>query len=619
MKLNRFFKGKTAESRKLSFKEFLEEKFVRNPAKYSRSAHKYLFDAITYFGFDEERKIPKIFADELFGVDDKIREFMTILEAGANGHDVRRRIILFVGPVGTAKSTFVSIIKKALERYSKTEEGEIYAIEFCPIHEDPLNLIPEDTRDDFYKEFGVKIDQELCPVCRHKLKELKYEDVSTVPVVRFTFSEAERRGIATFVPADWTSQDVSVLVGSENFRAVQELGDPSHPLGWNFNGSLFVANRGIHEFIELHKAKPDLLFPLITVAQERKVKVDRFGLIDVDEVLIAHTNYAEYNKFVNKKENEALKDRTREINWIYNLRWDDEEKIYKKMLGETTYHLAPWTLKFISGIAIMSRLSPDRDKKYDLLTSLKLYNGDYGAMYSEYHVDEMKHPDDGKFGISPRVAVDALSFASVGNTCVTPIRAYEKLEEIIKSGNVDIPHKEFLALKDMILTEYNKFIKDAVFRAFIGSSFATEAQKYVDRYIENAQAFINGEKIKDPFTGNYVEPDEKFLRSIEELVGISKEAAKDFRMKILVKATNLLRMGKKITYDIHPLLKEAIENKIFGDRATFIRGSITSVVKTEEQEKHIQEAVEELKKVGFCEVCAREAISYVAYLLDVAR
>lgn len=87
MKLDGFFKSEVAENNKISFKEFLEEKFAK---------------------------------------------------------------IHFVGPVGTAKSTFVSIIKKALERYSRTEDGEIYAIEFCPIHENLLNLISEDARDDFY-------------------------------------------------------------------------------------------------------------------------------------------------------------------------------------------------------------------------------------------------------------------------------------------------------------------------------------------------------------------------------------------------------------------------------------------------------------------------------------
>lgn len=61
MRLEKFLKGKVVEKERISFKEFIEEKFLKNPQKYSRSAHKYLFDAITYFGFDEERKIPKNF------------------------------------------------------------------------------------------------------------------------------------------------------------------------------------------------------------------------------------------------------------------------------------------------------------------------------------------------------------------------------------------------------------------------------------------------------------------------------------------------------------------------------------------------------------------------------
>lgn len=599
-----------------TFEEFFTEKFESQPHLVARSAHKYLFDALHYFGLDENG-LPKVITDEIFGMNGQIKEFMELLEAASLGHDVRKRILLFVGPVGTAKSTLVSILKRTLERYSLEEEGYIYALADCPMHESPLNLLSQTQREILKKEYGVVVSQELCPRCSYRLEKEFSGDIRNFPVKQIYLSERERRGIATFVPADYNSQDSSVLVGSENFVEIQKYGDPSHPLAWNFNGALFSGNRGITELIEIHKARPDLLYPLLVLAEERKIKVDRFGLIDADEILIAHTNYTENTKFKTKKENEAFIDRSREIEWKYNLIWDEEEKIYNKMLGNKKFHLAPWTTKLIAGVAILSRLEEDRNKKYDLLTSLKIYNNELQHLYNKAHYEDMVHPNDGRFGISPRVAVDAISFASVGQDCVTPVEAILKLRDTVTKANVDVKDTELDAIIEIIQKEYDLFIKDVVFKAFIGTSFEKEAQIYFTKYIDHALASVNNEKVKDPYTGKYIDFDEKFLREIEESIGISKEAAKDFRTKVLIKVSILKDKGETLHYDIHPDLKKAIEEKVFGDRSSLIRGSITSVLKTEETEKQIKDAINYLvKNEGFCEVCAAEALDYVAWLLD---
>ena len=600
-----------------TFEQFFEEKFEKNPKLLSRSAHKYLFDALHYFGLDKDN-LPKVITDEIYGMKDEIREFMELLEAASKGHDVKKRILLFVGPVGTAKSTLVSILKRTLERYSLEQEGEIYALDNCPMHESPLNLLPDSYRKELKEVYNITVEQYLCPKCAYRLEHEFEGDILKFPVKQITLSERERRGIATFVPADYNSQDSSVLVGSENFVEIQKYGDTSHPLAWNFNGALFSGNRGITELIEIHKARADLLYPLLVLAEERKIKVDRFGLIDADEILIAHTNYTENAKFKAKKENEALIDRSREIEWRYNLVWNEEENIYKKMLGNPEFHLAPWTTKIIAGVSILSRLEQDkRNKKYDLLTSLKMYNNELQHLYNEAHFEDMKHENDGRFGISPRVAVDAISFASVGKKCVSPIEALIKLKEVITKANVEIRQGSLDSLSELIQKEYDKFIKDLVFRAFIGTAFEKEAQTYFNKYIEHAFASVNNEKVKDPYSNKYVDFDEKFLRSIEEVIGISKEAAKDFRTKLLIKVSALKEKGEILRYDIHPELKNAIENKVFGDRSSLIRGSITSVVKTEESEKQIKDAIKYLvENENFCEICAKEAIDYVAWLLD---
>ena len=69
--------------------------------------------------------------------------------------DIRKRILMLVGPVGGGKSTLVTLLKRGFQNYSKEEVGVVYAIKGCPMHEEPLHLIPEELRADFRRNFGI--------------------------------------------------------------------------------------------------------------------------------------------------------------------------------------------------------------------------------------------------------------------------------------------------------------------------------------------------------------------------------------------------------------------------------------------------------------------------------
>ena len=68
------------------------------------------------------------------------------------------------------------------------------------------------------------------------------------------------------------------------------------------------------------------------MAQEKQFKVAKFGYIDSDTVILAHTNEAEFRAFVADAKNEALKDRLVTVAVPYNVRVSDEERIYRKLL-----------------------------------------------------------------------------------------------------------------------------------------------------------------------------------------------------------------------------------------------------------------------------------------------
>src|SRR5680860_1040036 len=125
------------------------------------------------------------------------------------------------------------------------------------------------------------------------------------------------------------------------------------------------ATRGVLEMIEILKVKREFLYLLLTLTQEKNVKVSRFPLIYLDETIVAHTNLAEFHKFLQEKENEALLDRMVIIKVPYTLNYTDEARIYKKLVSNAAafraVHLDPHALKLAATFSILTRLrAPSR-------------------------------------------------------------------------------------------------------------------------------------------------------------------------------------------------------------------------------------------------------------------
>jgi len=322
-----------------TFADYLE--IIRENPRTADLAHARVYDMILSAGVEDRPGQPgvkdyKFFDNDIYGLDKTLTHLVEEYFSPASRRlDIRKRILMLVGPVGGGKSTLVTLIKKGMEKYSKADGGAVYSIVGCPMHEEPLHLIPEDLRDDFKREYGVYIEGDLCPVCRYRLKGEWGGDISKVPVQRISFSERDRRGIGTFKPADPKSQDVAELTGSVNIQALAELGNESDPRVYNFDGELNIANRGVMEFIEMLKAEKRFLYELNTVAGEQTIKASRFALIYADLCVLAHTNEYEYNSYFGNKENEAMIDRIFVVKVPYNLQLSQEIRIYDKLISQS--------------------------------------------------------------------------------------------------------------------------------------------------------------------------------------------------------------------------------------------------------------------------------------------
>ncbi|MGI8656424.1 MAG: PrkA family serine protein kinase [Pyrinomonadaceae bacterium] len=577
-------------------------------------------------GARDETTRYNFFADELYGIEEPIARIVEYFKSAAQRLEVRKRILLLMGPVGGGKSTIVTLLKRGLEEWSRIEQGAVFAIKDCPMHEEPLHLIPHELRAEIEKHYGLYIEGDLCPQCRYALEHTyggRHEDVK---VERILFSEKERVGIGTFAPSDPKSQDITELTGSIDLSTIGEIGAESDPRAYRFDGELNIANRGVMEFVEMLKVDEKFLYSLLTLSQEQNIKTGRFAMIYADEVILSHTNENEYVSFAGNRKSEALQDRIILVRVPYNLRVSQEEKIYSKLLHQSeamrSVHLAPNTLRVAAMFAVMTRLEEPKRASVDIAKKMKLYDGEDVEGYKSKDVRELKDETvrEGMDGISPRYIINRLSGALVrdGITCINPIDALRAIKDGFEqhTGISGEQRERYLNLISSARKEYDELAKTEVQRAFV-YSFEEMARTICNNYLDNVESYCNKERIKDPITEEEMDPDESLMRSIEEQIGISENAKNTFRQEILIRISSYARKGRAFEYNSHERLKEAIEKKIFADLKDVVK--ITTSVKTPDpdQLRRINEVIDRLvKDHGYCPVCANELLTYVGTLLS---
>src|SRR5262250_855653 len=608
-----------------TFRDYLEV-VIKQPLLAQR-AHAQLYDMIKSAGVrvDEAGKEHYTFFErDLFGIDEPLAKVVEYFKAAALGSDVGRRILLLYGPPSSGKSQLVILLKRGLEEFSHTDAGAVYAIADCPQHEDPLNLIPHALRREFQEETGIHIEGELCPLCALTLREKYQGDIYRVPVRRIFFSEKERFGIGTFVPSDPKSQDIAELVGSIDLSTIGDYGSESDPRAYRFDGELNVANRGLMEFIEMLKADERFLYVLLTLSQEKNIKTGRFPLIYADECVISHTNETEFTEFLANKKSEALHDRMIMVRIPYNLSMSQEERIYQKLLRQTTLqdlHIAPHALRVAAIFAILSRLEEPKTAGLTLLKKLKLYDGEdvEGFRQKDLKLIKEQTEREGMDGISPSLSINRISTSLIrpDTRCINPIDVLRALKDGIEQQSQfkKADRERYANLVADARREYDEIARTDVQKAFF-VSFEKEALTLLDNYLDNVEAYLDQTKLTDPITGEEVPPNEKLLRSIEEKVQVPEHGKDSFRNEIFRKVAMAHRRGEKFDYTTHEKLKEAIEKQLFEERRDTIKLTISARSPDTEQVRKLNDVVETLiAREGYCSECANELLKYVSSLL----
>lgn len=647
-----------------SFQDYLE--IVKQDPEVARTAYQRVYDMILSYGkeeyIDNKKKITKysFFSDPrrngkdaIFGLDIPLMRLVNVFKSAANEYGTEKRITLLHGPVGSSKSTIARLIKQGLEVYSRTDEGRLFTFYWKmpkeldhltggvetladPMNEDPLKLIPAEWRPDAIKELGiegsrydVRVRGDLNPASRYIYNELlKHYDgewtkiMDHVVVRRLLFSEKDRVGIGTFQPKDEKNQDSTELTGDINYRKIAIYGSDSDPRAFNFDGEFCVANRGVIEFVEILKLDVAFLYDLLGATQERKIKPKKFPQTDIDEVILGHTNEPEYRKLLGNEYMEALRDRTVKIDIPYITKYTEEVKVYTKDFNASSVkkHIAPHTIEMAAMWAVLTRLEDPKKHDLTLLQKLKLYDGRTITGYTQDSVKELRKETEreGLIGISPRYIQDKISNALVSDKTDSSINPFIVLNEIeggLKNHsliNDEDERNRYRELLSVVKQEYEDIVKNEVQRAISADEDAIA--KLCANYIDNIKAYTQRERVKNKYTGQYEEPDERLMRSIEEKIDIPDSRKDDYRRSVMNSIGALAIDGKQFTYESNERLRKALELKLFEDQKDTIKltSLVSNVIDRETQERIDIVKQRMIRNYGYNEESATDVLNFVA-------
>jgi serine protein kinase len=611
-----------------TFLEYLE--LVKADPSLAKSSHRRIHDMIVDAGVselnpendpqiqriygDEPIKVYGFFKEEFFGMERTLDKIVRYFHSAAMGGEECRQVLYLMGPVGSGKSSLVDRLIRGLE-----ELRPIYSIDGDPMQGDPLTLVPRHLRPAFEEMLGVKIEGDLNPVTRYRLLNEfggRYEEM---PVRTVSFSKRARRGIGVVPPVDPNNQDTSVLIGSEDISKLDRYSE-GDPRILELNGAFNVGNRGMVEFIEVFKNETEYLHTMITATQERFVPAPgRHGTVYVDTCIVAHSNEAEWQKFKADHTNEAILDRIVVVRVPYNLRLSEEVKIYEKFLRRSKFdaHIAPYTLEIASMFAILTRLEPTA--KCDLMTKLRLYNGEEvieKGRTKKLSARELREDvkREGMFGISTRFIMKALDNALSQNpSSIHPISVREALIAMVREADLaeDVKKQHLEFLQDTLHKAYLEMLEKDITRAFI-YSYKEQAETLFQNYLDHAEAYVTKSKVRDPNTREELQPDEAFLKSIEEQIAIIGSAADGFRQEVIAYLWAATRRGERISYIAYEPLKEAIERKLMNSVRELSRIITKARTRDEEQQQKYDAMVKNLIENGYPEDSIDTILKYAA-------
>ncbi|WP_226006267.1 PrkA family serine protein kinase [Natrinema salinisoli] len=651
-----------------SFDWYLEE--VYEDPKVARNAHQRVADMFDYYGttYDEtEGMVEYQLASEdplgdgentFYGnvIHQSIHEFVNKVKSGARRLGPERRIKLLLGPVGSGKSHFDKQVRKYFGDYTLRDDGRMYTFRWTnlcdviqdqdpaddtvrsPMNQDPLVLLPleqrqkviDDLNENLDAPYTIQNEQALDPESEFYMDRLLayYDDdlkqvlENHVEIVRFVADENKRQGLETFEPKDKKNQDETELTGDVNYSKIAIYGE-SDPRAFDYSGAFCNANRGIFSGEELLKLQREFLYDFLHATQEQTIKPKNNPRIDIDQVIVGRTNMPEYKDKKGDEKMEAFNDRTKRIDFPYVLSYEDEASIYEKMLNNADVpdiNVEPHTLEMAGLFGVLTRIEEPDTETVGLLSKAKAYNGeidegdDIDIKKLQEEAEAKAEIGEGMVGISPRFIGDEIAEAIMDSKhrqrgFLSPLTVFNFFEENLEHHG-SIPEDNFekyYRYLETVREEYKERAIEDVRHALAYD--IDEIQRQGEKYMDHVMAYIDDDTIEDELTGREQEPDETFLRSVEEKLDIPEDRKEDFRQEVSNWVSRRAREGEAFNPQDNERLRRALERKLWEDKKHNI--NFSALVSANEFDDDERSAwIDALMEQGYSEGGAKEVLEF---------
>ena len=651
-----------------SFGWYLEELYEE--PRVARNAPQRVADMFDFYGneYDEDTGVVeyKLASEDplnngentFYGqvVHDAMHEFVNKVKSGARGLGPEKRILLLLGPVGSGKSDFDSQIRTYYEDYTARDAGRMYTFrwtDLCevipdqdpednvvrsPMNQDPLVLLPEEQREGIIADlnnlldapYTIRNEQALDPASEFYMDRLlaHYDDdlqavlENHVQVVRLLADENKRQAIETFEPKDKKNQDETELTGDVNYSKIAIYGE-SDPRSFDYAGAFCNANRGIFSGEELLKLQREFLYDFLHATQEQTIKPKTNPRIDIDQVIVGRTNMPEYRDKKGDEKMEAFNDRTKRINFPYVLSYENEAQVYRKMLRNADLpeiHVEPHTLEMAGLFGVLTRIEEPDASSITLIQKAKAYNGeidetdDIDVKKLREEAEESVDIAEGMDGVSPRFIGDEIAEALMDSmhrsrTFLSPLLTFNHLEGNLENhGSISAEMFEtYYRYLELVREEYKKRAIEDVRHALAYD--VDEIQRQGEKYMDHVMAYIDDDTVEDEITGREQEPDEQFLRSVEEKLELPEDRKDDFRQEVANWVSRRAREGEPFDPQDNDRLRRALEAKLWEDKKHNINFSAL-VTSGEMDDEERNEWIEALLDQGYSTEGAKEVLEF---------
>ncbi len=561
-----------------------------------------------------------------------------------------------------------------LESFARLEDDQIDSSLECEVRDHPLLLFPIDERkrliDLSLEKAGggdVQIpdhflEASLCHRCRQIADALirthggdLRKVLAHVQVERWVMSRRYLRGIVLVGP------QMSADAGQRQITSDRSLGALPTELQnmtlFETHGPLADGNGGIVEFEDMLKRPLEAFKYLLGTIETGEVMLGQ-SILKTNSTLLATTNDDMLEAFREHHEYPSFRDRLTLVPVPYIVQASTEVRIYDlQLVPNVGRHVAPHSVGVAARWAVMTRLHKPKPEAYPegiRPVIAKLTVGEKADLYEDSTVPERLSNDEaaelrdaiaemraedshtwsyeGRYGASPRLVRQVLLKASMSDkyACLSPFAVLEELDEL--SGQVrehpflerDVEEGGYHDVKAFV-GHVEERVLDSLEADVRTASGLVEESRYHDlmeKYVNHVSHSIKGEKLLTDTTGDYDDPDESMMDSVEEKFGVT-ENPEEFRKGFINRIAAWAIDNPKQKVDlaaIFPKYLRRLKDAYFEEhrqKVAKIAGYSLELV-TDEEECCLEEDKREkgeglLKKLieehGYCRECAQVGLA----------